>query len=286
VLVTLLIPVIVWNGMRVRRPVWVYSPNITNHEEFIAVIQNAELSMDDPELLAKIRGSLVHPQNVSERQLLATPPHGHMSQHRQDFWIDNFFKNRTNGFFVECGAYDGEHLSNTVFFEVKRNWTGLLIEAGPNLYKSLLKRKRHAYSIHACLSPVSYPKTFDFVEMVDVSTLSDFEEASHLLKMKRTFGARKGRPLICYPFYSIMLAIEQTRIDFFSLDVEGAELPILRTIPFNKIYIDLIMIEFGVWGSRPDSNRKLEEIRLFFNNTKQFKEVGILNNYDVLFQHL
>ncbi len=39
----------------------------------------------------------------------------------------------------------------------------------------------------------------------------------------------------CFPFHSILLAVGNPTVDFFSLDVEGAELPILRTIPFDKV---------------------------------------------------
>ena len=37
----------------------------------------------------------------------------------------------------------------------------------------------------------------------------------------------------CFPFYSFMLALNRTTIDFFSLDVEGDELNVLKTIPFD-----------------------------------------------------
>ena len=33
---------------------------------------------------------------------------------------------KTGGFFIECGAFDGEVRSQTMFFELKRNWTGKL----------------------------------------------------------------------------------------------------------------------------------------------------------------
>ncbi len=33
----------------------------------------------------------------------------------------------------------------------------------------------------------------------------------------------------------MMLAVGNPTVDFFSLDVEGAEVPILRTIPFDKV---------------------------------------------------
>ena len=41
--------------------------------------------------------------------------------------VEKLFKGKKNGFFIEAGAYDGEELSNTLLFEMKYNWTGLLI---------------------------------------------------------------------------------------------------------------------------------------------------------------
>ena len=32
---------------------------------------------------------------------------------------------KRNGFFIESGAYTGEYLSNSLYFEVKRNFSGL-----------------------------------------------------------------------------------------------------------------------------------------------------------------
>lgn len=41
----------------------------------------------------------------------------------------------------------------------------------------------------------------------------------------------------CFPLYSILLAIGRTQVDFFSLDVEGAEYKLLATIPWHKVDI-------------------------------------------------
>ena len=43
-----------------------------------------------------------------------------------------------DGFFVECGAFDGETRSNTLNLERDLGWTGVLIEADPvNLMQCL-----------------------------------------------------------------------------------------------------------------------------------------------------
>ena len=43
----------------------------------------------------------------------------------------------------------------------------------------------------------------------------------------------------CLPLYTILLAVGNPTVDFFSLDVEGAELEILKTIPWDKVNINV-----------------------------------------------
>ena len=59
---------------------------------------------------------------------------------------------QTDGFFVECGAFDGETSSNTVYLEQTRKCTGLLIEMDPAFYTQLVGKRRRAWTINACLS--------------------------------------------------------------------------------------------------------------------------------------
>ena len=41
--------------------------------------------------------------------------------------------------------------------------------------------------------------------------------------------------LQCMPLYTILLAMGNPTVHFFSLDVEGAEFPVLKTIPWDKV---------------------------------------------------
>ena len=41
----------------------------------------------------------------------------------------------------------------------------------------------------------------------------------------------------CLPFYSILMAMNVNKIDYWSLDVESQELAVLRTFPFDQVYI-------------------------------------------------
>ena len=41
----------------------------------------------------------------------------------------------------------------------------------------------------------------------------------------------------CFPLHSILFAIGNPSIDYFSLDIEGLELDVLKTIPWDKVDI-------------------------------------------------
>lgn len=59
---------------------------------------------------------------------------------------------QTSGFFVEVNAGDGEYKSQSLFFEVQRNWTGLLVEPDPAPFSEMKTKNRKAFSINACVS--------------------------------------------------------------------------------------------------------------------------------------
>jgi hypothetical protein len=49
----------------------------------------------------------------------------------------------------------------------------------------------------------------------------------------------------CYPFLTLLLAANTTKIDFMRLDVEGFELKILQTIPWDKIKIRVLCVHLA-----------------------------------------
>ncbi len=45
--------------------------------------------------------------------------------------VRTILKDKRDGFFIECGALDGETRSNTLILERQLGWEGVLIEADP-----------------------------------------------------------------------------------------------------------------------------------------------------------
>jgi len=125
--------------------------------------------------------------------------------------VDQLLGQQRSGFFIECGANDGEFISNTLFFELERNWTGLLIEADHDLFQQLISKNRKAYSINACLSGTNmssqavFSKTYYRIG----GPVGVYDPASQF--MRDNFKAFKNVTVQCFPFYSVMLAIGMAR---------------------------------------------------------------------------
>eukprot|EP00986_Skeletonema_menzelii_P008740 scaffold3792_cov160-Skeletonema_menzelii.AAC.17 len=69
---------------------------------------------------------------------------------------------------------------------------------------------------------------------------------SGLKGLAKAFDAHPHIDVPCGPFAPVLedvFAFSNKRINFFSLDVEGAEYLVLKTIDFSKLTIDVIMIE-------------------------------------------
>ena len=54
---------------------------------------------------------------------------------------------------------------------------------------------------------------------------------------KKKVWFKEGRlaKVQCFPLYSILLAVGQTQIDYFSVDVEGSETDVLTNVPWHKV---------------------------------------------------
>ena len=165
------------------------------------------------------------------------------SQGGQSRFLDTLLNQMKNGFFVESGALDGEKFSNSLFFEIHRNWNGILIEPHPGSYQILRSKHRKAFSVNSCLSTYSYPAKIPIA--LDVApALSRFDKIETDLGRQRKNKVAKVKMIQCFPLYSILLACGRTNIDLFSLDIEGAELDVLKTIPWTKVDIKVLLVEY------------------------------------------
>ena len=212
----------------------------------------------------------------------------YFSQEKQDIFVDEYFSKTRNKVFLEVGAVDGVTLSNTLFLERQRNWTGLLIEPNKDFYTKLATVHRRAYCINSCLS---LDKNIGIAKFMPAGMIGGVEEGYTETMKKRAgseFPNTASVEVFCMPLGLILTALEMYHINFFSLDVEGAELEILRTIPFDKVKIDLFFIEYVVWNGAIDvkaTEKRLEEFREFFKEVGGYKEIK-KSDLDIVFARI
>lgn len=221
------------------------------------------LEADNPEVVQILkRNYLNHPSpkpyNFSKNTLY-TKGENAFSWPFIYFYTKQFFQNLTEGFFIEAGALDGEYLSNSLWLEKELNWTGLLIEPNPYNYKELLMKNRKAWTSNTCLSTKSYPKEVNFAALTrsykgKKSLTWAYKGASYeteytlspLYNHFLSFSNANYIKAQCFPLYSYLLALERTKVDFLSLDIQGSERDVLSTIPFDKLDIQVIAVEYAV----------------------------------------
>ena len=165
---------------------------------------------------------------------------GYYSQNGQDKLIaETLFPNKMNGVFVDIGASDGVTFSNTYFLE-KIGWTGLVVEPIPLIYDQLVKN-RTCITIPGCVSATPGKETFRLAQMLS-GIVSEYDP-KHLLRIKNECGECEDISVESYNINDLLKTYSISYIDYLSIDVEGAELTILKSFDFDKIKVSVIGVE-------------------------------------------
>jgi len=196
-------------------------------------------------LILMISLLIIHHHLVSSE----TTYHGQLLQ--DQFVNETIFKNKRNGFFVDIGAHDGKTYSNTYFFEKNLNWSGICIEPMPEVFQCL-KQNRCCTCINGCIANFTGKAKFSQVTSPCVNTemlsgLVDNYDARHITRIEQEVGWNGGSTQIidvsCYRLADILKPYNISYIDYLSIDTEGSEYDILKSIDFSAIDIYIIEVE-------------------------------------------
>lgn len=162
------------------------------------------------------------------------------------------YLNFENGFFIGAGANDGYSQSNTYFLEKKRNWNGLLIEAIPELYEKCKKERTKSIVINCALVADDYQcETItmhyaNLMSVVDGALKTKDDQDAHI-KTGIEVQNLEGSYDLDVPARTLASILDKIPnlpvIDFFSLDVEGYELNVLKGLNLSKYRPTYILVE-------------------------------------------
>ncbi|XP_046569290.1 uncharacterized protein LOC124277609 [Haliotis rubra] len=189
-----------------------------------------KLPADDPALVNIVHSKFRSPSTMEYN--LTEPDKRDFSRGQSEV-IDQLLGSKENGFFVDCGAFDGETKSVTLMFEKLRQWRGLLVEPNRDQYFKIVKKNRNAHSINACVR-------------------TDIQNYGRPEKSEERYGFFEGRQrndvkaVPCFWLTTLLLATGQKTVDLLSIDLNGKEMPLLQTIDFDRINIKSISLEIPI----------------------------------------
>lgn len=182
---------------------------------------------------------LVTPEQEWSFQL---PP---ISQIQQDEWVLRSTRFKQKGYFVEIGGHDGVANSNTINLEEHFDWNGIVVEANPRWYAKVCQNRSCIATNYAiCSQP---EKELEFVDAGAIGGLiSHLQDDIHadLRQQKISSGSVIEVPAIRGD--EILARYNAPEyIEYMSVDTEGSELEVLKSINFHRWKVALLTVEHG-----------------------------------------
>ena len=196
---------------------------------------------------------------------------GYQSQMGQDMFLNRWlFKNRGPGFFIDVGAFDGIQGSNTFYFEKHLQWKGIAFEPNPSAFE-VLRATRSCHLIQGCAyhqdgqvpflalserekrkGAKSRPPRSQLSMVLDSThggaMLSGIPEHMDQLQwvewIRKPMKLNQTRATVsCHRIDTVLNDSGVKIVDYLSIDVEGAELEVLRGIDFERVQVNVIGVE-------------------------------------------
>ena len=172
------------------------------------------------------------------------------SQISQDLFVINEFDYIEDGYFVEIGAADGLNLSNTYMLEKNFNWKGVVVEPAKVWRKKLLENRNCTIS-NDCIYSESGLKV-DFLQTVkpEFSTLNIKNKPKDIHEnFRKKNNTSYVIETISFKNFAKKYNIPN-KINYISIDTEGTEYEILKSIDLKKYDIKIFTIEHNYSTNR------------------------------------
>ena len=157
----------------------------------------------------------------------------------EDTAILNYFKDRKNGFYVDVGCYHPIHINNTHLLHMQ-NWSGVNIDTSQfsiDLF-NFMRPKDLNYNC-AISDKNENIKLFYQKELSQLSTIEKGQAESVFQ------GDIKEKEIQAFTLDEILSRdkYSNSKIDLLDIDVEGADLKVLRGLSFDKFKPELVCVE-------------------------------------------
>ena len=198
------------------------------------------------------------------------------SQLGQDLFVLYQLQYQRAGYFVEFGATNGINHSNTYLLEKEYDWFGILAEPA-RVWHRELSVNRSAHIERKCVWSKSNQKlTFNETSIPEISTISSFSDTD-MHGENRKSGKEYEVDTISLNALLEKYDAPET-MDYLSIDTEGSEFEILKSLNFEKYRFRVITVEHNFTESRQAIFDLLSKngYRRIFENVSQFDDWYVL----------
>ena len=180
------------------------------------------------------------------------------STNGEDLKILNFFRNKKKGFYVDVGSFHPLRMNNT-YLLYKKNWTGINID--PSKFSIELFNFLRPKDLNYSCAISNQNKKLDFYYKKDHYPLNSLVKS---VLNKTVVGSLKRKRVQAYTLNKILSKsrFKNCQIDLLDIDVEGAELNVLKGLSFKMYKPKLICIEIH------QKNFKKNKVYLFLIKKK------------------
>ena len=160
------------------------------------------------------------------------------SQGSMDLILEQIFKNKNDGFYVDVGCQHPIKNNNT-YLLYKRGWSGVNIDLDyVNIELFNFFRRKDDNVISALSDKIENAKLFYYHQKSPINTLDKKVSLKQKAKIDKEINIQTNTLTNILDNYSIK------KIDLLTIDVEGFELKVLKGLNFDKYNPNVIIVEF------------------------------------------
>jgi FkbM family methyltransferase len=164
------------------------------------------------------------------------------SQEGEEIILMRFFAYKKSGFFVDIGAHHPSRLSNT-YMLYKMGWQGVNIDAMPGSMRVFKEKRNRDVNVEAAISDQTQTLSYFKFNESALNTL-DGEKAKQIIDdgIYQCIGKEEIHTITLKEVLDKAM-LQNNKIDFFTIDVEGFDLKVLKGNDWEKYKPEVIIIE-------------------------------------------
>lgn len=189
---------------------------------------------------------------------------GSYTKNKEDFYVKKLLKEKFNldskyVKYIDIGANDYRRGNNTFLFYKSSVNGGILIEANPLLCEKLEKKRKNDKVFNVAIGTENKNKVDFYILSLPTRSSMDYRAVEEAIAL-----GLKITDVVKVPCVNINDLLEKENFypDYLSIDIEGMDFEVIKTIDFNKYKIKVIVVE------QPNDTKEKEEMDLFMKKNK------------------